>query len=135
MGGDMAGRPQSRRDRGMTALIEGFFGFVWFGWGETNASARLRVGLSVRGRRGALLPLGVAAGRPAAGGTRGVNGRGGDGGARDRPGHRRRSEHGHPPSGRARCSRRSPWLPWPRERKTRRSSVRPIDRCDLLRGD
>jgi hypothetical protein len=34
-----AARRQSRRDRGMTALIEGFFGFVWFGWGQANASA------------------------------------------------------------------------------------------------
>jgi len=26
------GRPRSRRDLGLTALIEGFFAFVWFGW-------------------------------------------------------------------------------------------------------
>ena len=29
---------RSRRDHGMTALIEGFFGFVWFGWGQANAA-------------------------------------------------------------------------------------------------
>jgi len=33
----------------MTALIEGFFGFVWFGWGQANASSGLRVGLAVAG--------------------------------------------------------------------------------------
>ena len=72
MGDDLTGGPRSRRDRGMTALIEGFFGFVWFGWGQANASSGLRVGLAVagvvalRGRRGASLPLRVAAGGPAA---------------------------------------------------------------------
>jgi hypothetical protein len=30
----------------MTALIEGFFGFVWFEWGQANASAGLRAGLA-----------------------------------------------------------------------------------------
>lgn len=49
MGDDMTGGPRSRRDRGMTALIEGFFGFVWFGWGQANASSGLRVGLAVAG--------------------------------------------------------------------------------------
>jgi hypothetical protein len=29
---------QSRRDQGTTALILGFLGFVWFGWGQANAS-------------------------------------------------------------------------------------------------
>ena len=33
----------------MTALIEGFLGFVWFGWGQANASAGLSVGLAVAG--------------------------------------------------------------------------------------
>ena len=49
MGDDMTGGPRSRRDRGMTALIEGFFGFVWFGWGQANASAGLSAGLAVAG--------------------------------------------------------------------------------------
>jgi hypothetical protein len=49
MGDDVTGGPRSRRDRGMTALIEGFFGFVWFGWGQANASSGLRVGLAVAG--------------------------------------------------------------------------------------
>ena len=49
MGDDMNGGPRSRRDRGMTALIEGFFGFVWFGWGQANASTELSVGLAVAG--------------------------------------------------------------------------------------
>ena len=38
MDDDMTGGPRSRRDRGLTALIEGFFGFVWFGWGQANAT-------------------------------------------------------------------------------------------------
>jgi hypothetical protein len=42
-------RLPSRRDRGMTALILGFFGFVWFGWGQADASAGLRVALAVGG--------------------------------------------------------------------------------------
>ena len=49
MDDDMTGGPRSRRDRGLTALIEGFFGFVWFGWGQANASAGLSVGLAVAG--------------------------------------------------------------------------------------
>jgi hypothetical protein len=57
MGGDVTGRSQSRRDRGMTALILGFFGFVWFGWGQANASAGLRVGLAVGGVAAVLVAL------------------------------------------------------------------------------
>ena len=49
-------RPPSRRDRGMTALIEGFFGFMWFGWGRANASSGLSVVLAV----GAVLAVAVA---------------------------------------------------------------------------
>lgn len=41
------GRGQSRRDRGMTALIEGFFGFMWFGWGQADPPAGWRVVLAV----------------------------------------------------------------------------------------
>jgi peptidoglycan/LPS O-acetylase OafA/YrhL len=57
MGNDATGHPRSRRDRGLTALIEGFFGFVWFGWGQANASAGLRVGLAVAGVAAALVAL------------------------------------------------------------------------------
>ena len=47
---DQEPRPlPSRRDRGMTALILGFFGFVWFGWGQADASSGLRVALAVGG--------------------------------------------------------------------------------------
>jgi hypothetical protein len=49
MNDDMAGGPRSRRDLGMTALILGFFGFMWFGWGQANASAGLRAWLAVGG--------------------------------------------------------------------------------------
>ena len=57
MGSDVTGRPRSRRDRGMTALIEGFFGFVWFGWGQANASAGLRPWLAAGGVAAALVAL------------------------------------------------------------------------------
>jgi hypothetical protein len=49
-------RSPSRRDRGMTALIEGFFGFMWFGWGRADASSGLSVVLAV----GAVLAVAVA---------------------------------------------------------------------------
>jgi hypothetical protein len=42
-------RLPSRRDRGMTALIEGFFGFVWFGWGQADATSGLRPVLAAGG--------------------------------------------------------------------------------------
>lgn len=38
---------RSVRDRGMTALIEAFFAFVWFGWGQADASLGLSVALAV----------------------------------------------------------------------------------------
>ena len=57
MGNNMTGRPRSRRDRGMTALIEGFFGFVWFGWGQANASAGLRPWLAAGGVAAVLVAL------------------------------------------------------------------------------
>ena len=41
----------------MTALIEGFFGFVWFGWGQADASSGLRVVLALGGALAALLAL------------------------------------------------------------------------------
>jgi Rhomboid family len=57
LGGTAPGRPQPRRDRGMTALIEGLFGFVWFGWGQANAAAGLRLGLAVAGVTAALVAV------------------------------------------------------------------------------
>ncbi|HEV2929343.1 MAG TPA: hypothetical protein VGW74_11680 [Propionibacteriaceae bacterium] len=57
MGNSVAGRPRSRRDRGMPALIEGFFGFVWFGWGQADASTGLQVWLAVAGVVAALVAL------------------------------------------------------------------------------
>src|SRR5215471_874940 len=35
------------RDRGVTVAIEGFFAFVWFGWGQAAAPAWLVVPLAV----------------------------------------------------------------------------------------
>jgi hypothetical protein len=57
MGDDVTGGPRSRRDWGMTALIEAFFAFVWFGWGQADASAGLRVGLAVGGVTAVLVAL------------------------------------------------------------------------------
>jgi hypothetical protein len=57
MGDDVTGGPRSRRARGMTALIEAFFGFVWFGWGQADASAGLRIGLAVGGVAAVLVAL------------------------------------------------------------------------------
>jgi hypothetical protein len=54
---DTASRPRSRRDLGMTALIEGFFGFVWFGWGQADAPGSLRVALAVGGAVALLVAL------------------------------------------------------------------------------
>jgi len=65
-------RLPSRRDRGITALILGFFGFVWFGWGQADASAGLRVALAVGGVLALLVAVagGVQAFRsPASDGT------------------------------------------------------------------
>src|SRR5262245_12886296 len=38
---------QSTRDRGITALVEGFFASVWFGWGQAHAPASLSAWLHV----------------------------------------------------------------------------------------
>jgi hypothetical protein len=73
VGDAVTGQPRSRRDRGLTALIEGFFGFVWFGWGQANASAGLGVWLSLAGVAAAVVALvgGVLAFRsPASTGVR-----------------------------------------------------------------
>src|SRR4029450_6270498 len=66
---------QSTRDRGLTALFEGFFGAAWFGWAQATAPARLGGWLTAGGsvcrlwaggrRRG---PSGPGWGAPAGGG-------------------------------------------------------------------
>jgi rhomboid protease GluP len=71
LGETAPGRPQPRRDRGMTASIEGLFGFVWFGWGQANAAAGLRLGLAVAGVTAALVA--VAGGIQAVRGPAGVH--------------------------------------------------------------
>src|SRR5262245_25845398 len=38
---------QSTRDRGITAVVEGFFAIVWFGWGQAHAPASLATWLYV----------------------------------------------------------------------------------------
>ena len=38
---------QSTRDRGITALVEGFFANAWFGWGHAAASATLSIWLDI----------------------------------------------------------------------------------------
>jgi hypothetical protein len=43
------GQRPSRRDHGITALIEGFFGFVWFGWGQADATSALLQALLAAG--------------------------------------------------------------------------------------
>lgn len=44
----MADKPQqSRRDRGVTALVEGFFAAAWFGWGHAEASPGLGIWLDI----------------------------------------------------------------------------------------
>jgi hypothetical protein len=57
VGQHRTGRPRPRRDLGLTALIEGFFAFVWFGWGQANAGPGLRVGLAVAGVVAALVAV------------------------------------------------------------------------------
>src|SRR4029077_8013223 len=40
------------RDRGVTVAVEGFFAFVWFGWGQAAPPSWLVVPLAVGGRPG-----------------------------------------------------------------------------------
>jgi hypothetical protein len=49
--------PRSRRDRGVTALIEGFFGMAWFGWGQANASPGLSAVLTAGSVLSALVAI------------------------------------------------------------------------------
>jgi hypothetical protein len=89
MGADMTGGLRSRRDRGMTTLIEGFFGFVWFGWGQANASAGLRVWLAVAGVAAVLVAL--------AGGVQAFRGSASTGVLHDRQARSARHEEGVTP--------------------------------------
>jgi hypothetical protein len=45
------------RDRGVTVAIEGFFAFVWFGWGQAAAPSWLVIPLAVGVALGALLAV------------------------------------------------------------------------------
>jgi hypothetical protein len=45
------------RDRGVTVAIEGFFAFVWFGWGQAAAPSWLVIPLAVGIALGALLAV------------------------------------------------------------------------------
>jgi hypothetical protein len=45
------------RDRGVTVAIEGFFAFVWFGWGQAAAPSWLVIPLAVGTALGALLAV------------------------------------------------------------------------------
>ena len=55
------------RSRGVTVVVEGFFAFVWFGWGQADAPSWLVIPLAVGTVLGALLAVAgvVAAWRPA----------------------------------------------------------------------
>jgi hypothetical protein len=43
------------RDRGVTVAVEGFFAFVWFGWGQAAPPSWLVVPLAVGGGLATLL--------------------------------------------------------------------------------
>jgi hypothetical protein len=45
------------RTRGIAALVEGFFAFVWFGWGQVAAASWLSVPLGIGSGAGALVAL------------------------------------------------------------------------------
>lgn len=49
------------RSRGVTVAVEGFFAFVWFGWGQADAPSWLVIPLAVGTVLGALLAVAAAA--------------------------------------------------------------------------
>jgi hypothetical protein len=49
--------PCSQRDRGVTVAVEGFFAFVWFGWGQAAPPSWLVVPLAVGGGLAVLLTV------------------------------------------------------------------------------
>jgi hypothetical protein len=56
------------RSRGVTVAVDGFFAFVWFGWGQANAPSWLVIPLAVGTALGALLAVtGVVVTRRSAG--------------------------------------------------------------------
>lgn len=56
------------RSRGVTVAVEGFFAFVWFGWGQADAPSWLVIPLAVGTVLGALLAVaGVVAAKRSAG--------------------------------------------------------------------
>jgi hypothetical protein len=54
----LAGFFPAGRDRGVTVVVEGFFAFVWFGWGQAAAPSWLVIPLAVGA--GLAAPLTVA---------------------------------------------------------------------------
>ena len=63
----MTGFFPTGRDRGVTVAVEGFFAFVWFGWGQAAAPAWLVVPLAVGTGLSVLLAVAgvvVTSGRP-----------------------------------------------------------------------
>ena len=55
------------RSRGVTVAVDGFFAFVWFGWGQANAPSWLVVPLAVGTGLAVLLTVaGVVAARRSA---------------------------------------------------------------------
>ncbi|HEY7013957.1 MAG TPA: hypothetical protein VH480_14435 [Streptosporangiaceae bacterium] len=56
------------RSRGVTVAVDGFFAFVWFGWGQADAPSWLVIPLAVGTALGALLAVaGVVVARRSAG--------------------------------------------------------------------
>jgi hypothetical protein len=45
------------RSRGVTVAVDGFFAFVWFGWGQANAPSWLVITLAVGTALGLLLAV------------------------------------------------------------------------------
>ena len=91
------------RDRGVTVAVEGFFAFVWFGWGQADAPAWLVAPLAVGAGLSVLLAVaGIVVTKRSAGRLRVMA----DPRARRRSGgcELRRSPHGD-----ARANRTSLW--------------------------
>ena len=64
----LAGFFPAGRDRGVTVVVEGFFAFVWFGWGQEAAPSWLVIPLAVGAGLAALLTVaGVVVARRSAG--------------------------------------------------------------------
>jgi hypothetical protein len=58
MGAQVTEKPvQSTRDRGFTALVEGFFANCWFGWGHAVASDAVALWLNIGGATAVVVAL------------------------------------------------------------------------------